>query len=443
MNMMDEVSDAAVAEALKYGFVKDDKVYIKPYLGFAERQIGEVKNSEQFSLQYFRKRFELISAKVSALVAAISEAQNKGSYLMKLIHLREQLGEYDALGDFAPLFDQLAEAENQIRGLIEVNRVKNLEIKTALLAEIEEVVATVTDWSAGSIKIKDLRDKWLKTGSVERELEEQIEGKFTDLLNLFYERRKLFFEERARLIALRVEHYGSLVTKAQAIFVEQKDDNGAAWLKTFQALQTEWKTVGAVPKLQFDPLIQAFKEANKRVMRRVKDERPKRPLTPEQIALINNMKAKEEMIREAFGLAKIDLREAFGRAKELQAKWKDIGNVPENHKRRVNEQFTYSCDRIFEMSYLMRTVYVQYRFFNSKSPAEQYTIKINLMKEIIRKDELELADFEGQMAEVPEPERMQPENKQLYNKIKTQSRKLRVKKILMQEMQEQLTALAQ
>jgi hypothetical protein len=73
------------------------------FMGYPDRQIGEVKQSVEASVKYFRDRFETAIQKVDELYKLVEEAQNKGSYLMKLLHLRQYLIEFDGLGDYPAL----------------------------------------------------------------------------------------------------------------------------------------------------------------------------------------------------------------------------------------------------------------------------------------------------------------------------------------------------
>jgi len=105
-----------------YGFCRDGKVYIKSYLNFPEREIGFVRTTEEEALQYFVKRFELAKTKVEQLVQQIDEVQNKGSFLTKVLQMKTYLAEFDGLGDFLPLFDQLNKLESYLSDLIKVNQ---------------------------------------------------------------------------------------------------------------------------------------------------------------------------------------------------------------------------------------------------------------------------------------------------------------------------------
>lgn len=425
-------------QSTEFGYAKDGKVYLKAYHTYPERQIGEVKTTEAEALAYFMRRFEFITGKVDALLADIETAQNKGSYLMKLLHMRSQLETYDALGDFMPLFKRLDEAEVGIRELIDQNRVKNHEIKQALLKEWRESLSTITDWVTASAKAKEIREKWLKTGSVAKEHEE-VESEFEEALNLFYQARKAYFDERQRIMEQRIEKYQAVADEAKALIVP--DFNPWTAFKTLGRLDAEWKAVGPIPKIHFEPIVRNYKNSKRIIMNALKksklEKAKAKPVDPIQM---ENLAKKEAMIQEVKGYEQIDLRIAFAKTKELQAAWRDIGNVPEHLKNDINNKFTYHCDRIFEMSYLMRNVYIQNRFFNSKSIKEQYSVKIQMLRGIIRKDESELQQMEEEFNQIPERNRKDAQHKPLFNKLSIQKRKLRVKHTLLEEMEAQLKA---
>ena len=116
-----------------YGYIKANKVYLKGFLDQEDRVIGEVKEDEASTLKYFEDRFQILKEKVAQLKINVEENQNKGSFLMKLIHLRNSLRQYDALGDFVPLIDELNQLEAYLEDIIRSNRKRNLEIKKSLI----------------------------------------------------------------------------------------------------------------------------------------------------------------------------------------------------------------------------------------------------------------------------------------------------------------------
>ncbi len=183
--------------ATPYGFIRDDKIYRAPFLDHPEREIGEVRESEASTIQYFQNRFTMAENKVSTLEQSVEESENKGSYLMKLIHLRDNLARFDALGDYAALFVRLDAVEEMLREIIAKNRIKNLEIKRALIAEAE-VHENSSDWKEGADSLQAIKENWIKTGAVDDEYQEEVEDRFNQLLDTFYQRRKDFFQSKKR-----------------------------------------------------------------------------------------------------------------------------------------------------------------------------------------------------------------------------------------------------
>jgi hypothetical protein len=114
----------------EFGFCQDGKVFLNAYLDFPSREIGFVRETEQEALNYFARRFELANSKVNQLVQELEEVQNKGSYLTKVVQMKAYLITFDGLGDFIPLLAKLDELEVFLRGLIQNNQIKNLEIPT-------------------------------------------------------------------------------------------------------------------------------------------------------------------------------------------------------------------------------------------------------------------------------------------------------------------------
>lgn len=167
-----------------YGYIKGDKIYLRGFLGQEDRVIGEVKEDEASTIRYFEDRFETVKQKVAKLKQDIEENQNKGSYLMKLIHLKNSLMNYDGLGDFPGLIRELEEKETFLEEIIQSNRQKNLEIKKALIKEAD-AIKNSTDWKEASEAFKELKLKWLKTGPVEKEVQDEIEKEFQDILDIF------------------------------------------------------------------------------------------------------------------------------------------------------------------------------------------------------------------------------------------------------------------
>lgn len=414
----------------EYGYVKDGKVFLKGYHNYPDRQIGEVKRTEQEALDYFKNRFVIAQNKVSQLEQEVEEAQNKGSYLTKLVQLRKKLLGFDAIGDFIPLLEQLDELEVVLTDLIKNNQLKNLEIKRALLAETEEV-ASSNDWKNTADALQEIKAKWIKTGPVDKSLEPEIEGRFQELLDGFFQRRREFFNEQNKVIQERLNQYDDLIR--YAIRASRNQDLDAAYQEV-RRLNNLWKQVGEVPIKKSGKLYKQFKRFTTIVFDKYNAAKGiviKKRVDP-------RIEAQMKMADEAERLAKQkDIFQAAERAKQLLNSWKEVKVPFKLQDKTLNERFRAACDKIFELSYLHRVLARKYPAFDLKSQAEQLRTKIREMEYLIRreKSDLQIAQQDAGM--------LNPENEQdkmILNKINTQKRKVAMKESILKEFQSQLTA---
>ncbi|MGF7217847.1 hypothetical protein GGR92_004024 [Spirosoma lacussanchae] len=412
----------------EYGYVKDGKVFLKGYLNYEDRQIGEVKRTEQEALDYFKNRFIIAENKVSQLEKDIEEAQNKGSYLTKLVQLRKKLINFDALGDFPPLLDRLDAQEEILNGLITVNQLKNLEIKRALIAEAEAIVDS-TDWRPTADALQEIKTKWIKTGPVDKAVDADIEAQFQALLDGFFTRRREFFNEQNKIIQERLDKYDELIRLA--FRANRLGDLDAAFQEV-RRLNNAWKQVGEVPIKKSGKLYKQFKKATTMFYAKYNDAKGiviEKKIDP-------RIEAQMKMADEAEKLSKqSDIFAAAERAKVLLNSWKEI-RVPFKMQDKVlNERFRAACDKIFELSYLGRVLARKYPAFELKSQAEQIRTKIREMEYLIKREKSDL-QFALQDADGLDPNN--DADKQVLNKINTQKRKIAMKETILKEFQKQL-----
>ena len=412
----------------EYGYVKDGKVFLKGYLNYEDRQIGEVKRTEQEALDYFKNRFIIAETKVGQLEKDIDEAQNKGSYLTKLVQLRKKLLGFDALGDFPPLLDRLDAQEKLLADLITVNQLKNLEIKRALIVEAEAVVDS-TDWRTTADELQEIKTKWIKTGPVDKATDAEVEGRFQELLDGFFTRRREYFNEQNKVIQERLDKYDDLIRLA--FRANRLGDLDAAFQEV-RKLNNAWKVVGEVPIKKSGKLYKQFKKATTMFYAKYNDAKG--------IVIVPKIDPRIEqqmkMAEEAENLAKqSDIFAAAERAKVLLNSWKEIRVPFKLQDKVVNERFRAACDKIFELSYLGRVLTRKYPAFELKSQSEQIRTKIREMEYLVKREKNDL-QFALQDADGLDP--YKDEDKQILNKINTQRRKIAMKETILRELQKQL-----
>lgn len=407
----------------QFGYVKDGKVFLKSFRNFPDREIGEVKDTPENAINYFKNRFSVISGKVEHLVNSIETAQNKGSFLMSLLHLKEAVPQYDALGDFEELLKKLESVEGGLEVLINQNRHKNKEIKTALIEEAKQAVL-IPDWKEATKLLTEVNNKWIKTGKADKELDEQLENEFREIFSEFYSRKKLFYEEIHALYAKRLEAYTALMEKAKELYKKK------AHPAELKPLQAAWKEVGTVPKPMLHPVIKEYRRLVKEVVRMYKVSKG----FDLSFAKWENLAAEIEKMIETKDF------ENPGKIKEIQERWRNAGKLPPN-RLDILHRFTSAVDKFFEVSYLENTMKRKYPGIERRSDKEQLEAKVTLMKEFIRREKMEIENYQSNLANVTARGNDSETELMLKKKLAFQTKRLDNKMKLMEELQRTLLAL--
>ena len=71
------MSDQNIMDAKKFGYVKDGKVFRKGFNKLDDLEIGEVRESEEQSLQYFVERYNKLAEKVDSLEKSVTDANKQ------------------------------------------------------------------------------------------------------------------------------------------------------------------------------------------------------------------------------------------------------------------------------------------------------------------------------------------------------------------------------
>jgi len=239
---------------IPYGFIKGKELYLSAWGDHEDRRIGEIKeDGPEAAVEYFKKKFEDFAGKIKALIDTIEAAENKGSYLMKLLHLKEQLQTHEGLGDYGALQQHLSVYEVQLAVIITKNRERNTDIKVALLAEMKEAVKII-NWNEATDKVQDVKARWLKTGNAKDDVNEQLETDFWELVQHFFDRKKAFFDDKRKLADVRKKKYELIITQADAL----NDLHGKQRFDKVKELKAAWDKVGNIPAKDYKLLTYQF-----------------------------------------------------------------------------------------------------------------------------------------------------------------------------------------
>lgn len=431
-----------------YGYIKDDNVYLKGYNDKPDRQIGVVKESPEASIVYFEDRYQKLVEKVEEVAQAIEESQNKGSYLMKLVHIRESLESYNAIGDYPAVEARILELEQGIENYISENRIKNTEIKTALLAEAQELKDS-DDWEEVSEYLKDLKMRWIRTGSVGEE-DEDMSEEFDRCLDVFFERRKAFFDNERIVNDERILKYKRISNRVRKLNY-QKEKTPEMRQEVID-LQKAWKDVGVIPKWKYLKLYRNYKRevdiffGNPEQNNSNNDnygsyrQEPPTPTTPEGI-----LELKRKLTEEVEELANKFENVHLNNVKTKQLQWKKMGILKNNDEDRLlNNRFHAACSEIFTHVFLENDAKQNFDGYEEKTGFEQLKLKIKLIKDSIREEEPKLQQIAKNIPQDsygrPMFDRNEPSHAPVRSEYMNLLNVIRTKKRLSKKFQNQLNS---
>lgn len=379
-----------IAAEHPYGYIKDGKVFLKPQAHLPEREIGIVKDHPQEAIKYFENRFNIFLKKVADLAESIDKAENKGSYLQKLLYLKEQCSEYDALGDFLTQFQILEKKEAELHKIIAQNKSKNLVLKNALLQELDALKDSV-DWINASNQIKEIKNKWIRIGGVEKDQEEAIEARFLELTKYFYDRRQQFYEERNKIIEAKLQKYAEIADKAVALLQETYLKKAAEEVKN---LKKEWRNVGLVPKTKLEPIMAKFKGAQREILEKYKQYRIQKgfklpPAIAEKLDKFKALYARTEQILAELPIGGDD------ELRKMYDEWKKLGVLKVHEFKDLDNKFKANASRILDTYFMNKQAFRRVPNFARLAPKEQLRIKIGILKEMIERDRQNIENFEN------------------------------------------------
>ena len=386
---------------VSFGFIKNGKVFQNSWSENPDREIGEVcDNNIEKSAQFFQERFTDLEKKINEVTEKIDAIENKGSFLMKLVHLREHLPQHDGLGDYQALYDQIIRYENLLRDIIQKNRIRNTEIKSAFLEEGRQIVEIIS-WKEATEKVNDLKSRWIKTGSAEEDKNEALEESFREIVKGFFDRKKQFFEDKIKLTEHRKQQYGELVQEAGKL----ADVHGKERFTKVKELKEKWKEIGGIPAEFYLPLNNEFNQE-------LKGEK----FTP----LVDYSETLEKLEAIKAGKESFDKEELVKLKKGL---FRDKSRNPDKFK----------CMELIQLlnegEFIIKLAHKRFPDFAELHTSKKKSIKAGIIKGLISRDKEDMKTYEENSANFSSSDGKM--NKLVESKIKSQKRKIDVKSKLL------------
>ncbi len=248
------------------------------------------------------------------------------------------------------LQEQVAPRVHELREMDEWRRFANAQQQEKLIAMAEAIVAslraeeaagTQSDLAATAKALRELHAKWHEVAEAPRNVAQRLWDRFRLATDEIRSRCAVHFAK------LREERDANLQRKTA--IVEQAESLVAStdWVKTaerYRELQTEWQSIGPVPREAARELFQRLRTASNAFFARRRED-----LSTRKKVWSENLARKEALCVRAEELAtSTDWDAAAAEIKKLQAEWKTIGPVRRKQSDAVWARFRAAADAFFE-----------------------------------------------------------------------------------------------
>lgn len=189
--------------------------------------------------------------------------------------------------------------------------------------------------------LKSLQKEWKELGPSPREKGDELWKVFKATCDEVYERVKAQRESRN-------EEQKENQVKKEAL-CERADElkTSTDWEATsaiFKEMQTEWKSIGPVQRRKADALWNRFRSACDEFFA------ARAPHLEDALSeLSENLEAKQALIREIEELVASEgaVEEQISAVREIQRRWRDIGNVARQEFEALGEAYKAACDAVY------------------------------------------------------------------------------------------------
>lgn len=216
----------------------------------------------------------------------------------------------------------------------------NLDKKMEL-CEKAEALANSTDWKKTTEAYQELNEAWKKIGMVPKHRVEELWFKFSTAKDIFFNNKKLHFEE------IKAEQSDNLVKKTELVQKAQALQESKDWKKTTEAfteLMEEWKKIGRVAHEKNDEIWNQFLEAKNHFFLQKEAH-----YSGVKVQLEDNYAKKIAIVQHAEELQNtLDFDHATQEYMDMFEEWKKIGRIPKEYGDEPWERFMKAKKNFFD-----------------------------------------------------------------------------------------------
>lgn len=430
-----KVKQRLVLVEIPFGHIENQSLYRSAF-GDYDALVLETADVEDWTdkVAFFKGSFDRLKAKFDEIENKINTQSNKGSFLSSLLNIKSKIPEHKGLGDYANLLGKIEIHALDLTAYVQKNRQRNTDIKQALLLELEEILKN-NDQEEAFEQIKDIKIRWIKTGSPNLDVKESVETAFKSGLDGFFERRNAFSEDKRMLVEARVTDYKDVIAGIQS-FIDQK--NFGKSFDQVKALQVRWKEIGSIPDSEYKQLNSQYWKTTKAYFEEQKkfrsDERKNQKKSSKQ-----SLATKTDVLTRFKTLVENGFHATNTDFETIRKEWKESGHLSKKDNAAIHDEFL-SLSRAFqERQFILELTKRKNKGFTSKDGKEQLKDLTKVIRTLLHRDESELNSFTENMDKMHINKGSFVD--MLETKLSNQRDKVTLKKSLLKECQEKLKQL--
>jgi hypothetical protein len=320
-------------------------VFVRTAAG--ERPVGSWQAGDaEAGLAYYMRRYDDLATEVTLLEQRLTTGvADPAATRAHAVELKDQLPTASAVGDLDALDTRLAtliaaadEKAGANAAAREQARADAIAAKEQLVAEAEELAASSTSWKVSGDRLRAIVDDWKQIKGVDRKTDDALWKRFATARDAFGKRRGQHFAQ------LDADRGASRAAKEKLIERAEELAESSDWKETAAAmrdLMTEWKATGRAGREAEEVLWTRFRAAQDTFFTRRSATFAERDAEQTE-----NQRKKEAVIAEAEALDIGDAKTAQAALRPLQARYDDIGHVPRDVMRRLDDRMRAAEERV-------------------------------------------------------------------------------------------------
>ncbi|WP_118949631.1 DUF349 domain-containing protein [Taibaiella helva] len=263
------------------------------------------------------EKFREVESKVQELNTEWEQQEDKLKLSGKIARLKDYIQRANAIGDYAPIYNDLHEKEKEVQQLYDTHYAEKLK-----LAERAEALQDSEDWKATTEAMRAIVEEWKAANPADKGRSEKLWERIEKARNHFYERKRQHHED------VEQDMMQNLDLKLEICETAEQHAHSEDWRKSsdiMKELMDKWKTIGRVASAEKnEELWNRFIQS-----RNIFFDRKKQHFESIQTEQEGNYAQKLALVENAERLSdSTDWKETTVQLAHIMDEWKTIGKVP-------------------------------------------------------------------------------------------------------------------